>query len=55
MIVNRPRYLDLLIAQKVVVLRDPIVTRYDENGVLFVGIEEFLTDESYLEACAGSA
>lgn len=36
--------------KKIVVLRDPIVARYDENGVLFVGLEEFLANESYLEA-----
>lgn len=36
--------------KKIVVLRDPIVARYDENGVLFVDLEEFLANESYLEA-----
>ncbi len=34
--------------EKIVVVRDPIVPRRDESGFLFVGIEDFLLDESFL-------
>lgn len=34
--------------EKIVVVRDPIVPRHDESGFLFVGIEDFLLDESFL-------
>lgn len=33
--------------KKIVVLKDNIIPYYDENGILFVGIEEFLLDERY--------
>lgn len=34
--------------EKLVVVRDPVVPRRDESGFLFVGIEDFLLDESFL-------
>lgn len=34
--------------EKIVVVRDPIVPRRDESGFLFVGVEDFLLDESFL-------
>ena len=34
--------------RKVLVVRDPVVPRYNEQRVLVVGIEDFLSDESFL-------
>lgn len=34
--------------EKIVVVREPIVPRRNESGFLFVGIEDFLLDESFL-------
>ena len=33
--------------KKIVVVRDNIVPRKDENGILYIGVEEFLLDEKY--------
>lgn len=35
--------------EKIVVVRKPIVPHRDESGFLFVGVEDFLLDESYME------
>lgn len=35
--------------EKIVVVREPIVPHRDESGFLFVGVEDFLLDESYME------
>lgn len=34
--------------QKIVVIKDDIVPRQDENGILYIGIERFLLDENIL-------
>lgn len=34
--------------KKIVVLRHSIVPRYDENGIFYVGLEEFLLNEDYV-------
>lgn len=35
--------------KKIVVVKDDIIPWYDENGVLYIGIEKFLLDESVVE------
>lgn len=35
--------------RKIVVTKDPIVPWYDENGVFYIGIEQFLLDEHVLD------
>ncbi len=34
--------------KKIVVVKDNIIPRKDENGILYVGIEEFLLDDKYM-------
>ena len=36
--------------RKIVILRDDIVPWQDENGILYLGIEEFLLDENAVNA-----
>ena len=35
--------------KKIVVVKDNIIPRHDENGILYIGVEKFLLDESSLE------
>ena len=35
--------------KKIVVVKDNIVPRHDENGILYIGVEKFLLDENSLE------
>lgn len=35
--------------KKIVVVKDDIIPRHDEKDVLYVGIEQFLLDESSME------
>ena len=35
--------------RKIVVVKDGIIPWYDENGILYLGIEEFLLDEAAMD------
>lgn len=35
--------------RKIVVVRDHIIPWYDENGILYIGIEKFLLDEQAMD------
>lgn len=35
--------------KKIIVVYNPIVARQDENGILYIGLHEFLSDENSLE------
>lgn len=35
--------------KKIVVVRDDIIPRHDDNGILYIGIEQFLRDENAVE------
>ena len=35
--------------RKMIVVRDEIVPRHDENGILYVGVERFLLDDSLMD------
>lgn len=34
--------------QKIVIVRNPIVPRYDDRGIFYVGVEDFLLNDEYL-------
>lgn len=35
--------------KKIVIVRDNITPRYDDNGILYIGVEEFLLDETAID------
>lgn len=35
--------------KKIVVVKNPMIPRYDDDGILYVGVEQFLLDESFLK------
>lgn len=35
--------------KKIVIVRDNITPRYDDNGILYIGVEEFLLDENAID------
>lgn len=35
--------------KKIVVVKDNIIPRHDEKGILYIGIEKFLLDESFID------
>ena len=35
--------------RKIIVTRDYITPRHDDNGILYLGVEQFLTDASLIE------
>ena len=34
--------------KKIVIVRNNIVPRYDDNGILYIGVEDFLLDETVM-------
>ena len=34
--------------KKIVIVRNNIVPRYDDNGILYIGVEDFLLDETLM-------
>ena len=52
--ISRNRYLDRLIAHKgnqrvKIVTRDNVMRHHDENGVLIMGLQDFMMDERSVE------
>ena len=39
----------MLFRSKILIVRDPILLRRDENGLVTMGIKEFLSDEDSLD------
>ncbi|WP_429993002.1 hypothetical protein [Mycoplasmopsis bovis] len=38
--------------KKIVIIKDNIIPRHDENGVLYIGLEQFLLDEDIKNSIA---
>ncbi|WP_429978765.1 hypothetical protein [Mycoplasmopsis bovis] len=38
--------------KKIVIIKDNIIPRHDENGVLYIGLEQFLLDEDIINSIA---
>ncbi|CAL59267.1 Conserved hypothetical protein, truncated in N terminal [Mycoplasmopsis agalactiae PG2] len=36
--------------KKIVIVKDKIVPRHDENGILYIGLEQFLLDENIVNS-----
>ena len=35
--------------RKIVVVRNSIIPRHDDNGILYIGVEDFLLDEAIID------